>query len=226
MMIKINLIGTKVKPKPKAPAFRIYIFAGLLLVEIVVLFAWYKILSSELEDATKRTKDAQAKVENLKRIKEEWEKWQAEKADLERQAAVFETLKAEQAGPANMLEFLSYALTAVPENPMYVDEAKAQELVGWNPKWDPKRVWLRKIEEKQGILTIKGEAIDHEDVAEFYKRLETCEYFGNIEPGIQSRKVSEELKLKLVEFTATTTLQYAPPHRAQVEGGQVVMGQK
>jgi Tfp pilus assembly protein PilN len=225
MMIKVNLIGTKVKPKPKAPAFRFYIFVGLILVEIVVLFAWFKILSSELEDATKKAKDAMAKVENLKRLKEEWEKWQAEKADLDRQIGIFETLKAEQAGPANMLEFLSYALTQVPDNPMFVDEAKAQELVGWNPKWDTRRVWLTKLEEKQGILTIKGEAIDHEDVAEFYKRLETCEYFGKIEPGIQSRKFSEQLKLKLVDFSATTTLQYAPPRQAQGEGGQVV-GQK
>lgn len=210
-MIKINLIGTKVKPKAKGPGAQVYIFLGLFLLEAVLIFAWYQMQASEVEEMTKKAKDAQAKVEALKKVKAEWEQWQVEKADLERQAKVFESLRAGQLGPPMLLAYLSYILTRVPDTPENADEIKAQELAGWNPKWNSERVWLRRIEEKGGIATITGEAVDHEDVAEFYRRLESSDLLTGIEPGLQSRKVSPELGIRYVEFRFTATIQYPPP---------------
>lgn len=207
-MIRINLIGTKVKPRARAPGAQAYVFLALILLEAVVLFAWYQMLVSDLEATSKKAKDAVAKIEDLKKVKESWEQWQIEKADLDRQAQVFESLRAGQVGPSNMLQFLSYALTRVPDSPLFAEEIKAQELVGWNPKWDAGRLWLRRIEEKGGVLTIYGEAVDHEDVAEFYRRLESSGFFVDVEPGLQARKVSPELGIKFVEFTVTAGLRY------------------
>ncbi len=209
-MIRINLIGTKVKPRSRAPSAQLYIYLALFLVEGVILFLWHQMLVSDLAEATTKAKEAAAKVETLKKVKEDWEKWQTEKADLDRQAKVFETLRAGQVGPPALLEYLSYALTRVPDSPAFAEEVKAQELVGWNPKWDPSRVWLRRIEEKGGMLTIYGEAVDHEDVAEFYRRLDSSDFITHVEPGLQARKVSPELAIKFVDFTVTAGLSYRP----------------
>lgn len=215
-MIRINLIGQKAKPKPTASKGQLLVFVGLLLLEAAFLFVWHQKLSSELDAARKRTAEATAKLDELKRVKQAWEAWQAEKADLDRQTRVFESLRADQLGPPTMLQYLSYVLTKVPESPSAADEMKAQELVGWNPKWDPRRVWLKDINERNGVITIRGEALDHEDVAEFYRRLETSDFFHNVEPGLQSRKFNDALQLKMVEFTVTAQLDYrlgtaAPP---------------
>ena len=223
-MIRINLIGTKAKPKAKTPKLEMIVFGVMILAEVVFLFTWYQMLSSDLEVATKRTKEARAKIADLKKVKEAWERWQVEKADLDRQAKVFESLRAEQIGPPNMLQYLSYALTRLQDTPATTDEIKAQELVGWNPKWDPNRVWLTKLSEKQGMLTLKGEAVDHEDVAEFYRRLESCDYFQGIEPGLQLRKLSPELGIKYVEFTVSTGLKYTLPAAAPVAAAPAATG--
>lgn len=210
-MIRINLIGTKVKPKARAPSAQLYLYLALFVVEGVFLFVWHQMLVSDLDNATTKAREAIAKVETLKKVKESWEQWQVEKADLDRQARVFESLRAGQVGPPNMLQYLSYALSRTPDSPAFAEEIKAQELVGWNPRWDAGRLWLRRIEEKGGMLTLYGEAVDHEDVAEFYRRLDSSDFFVHVEPGLQVRKVSPELGIKLVDFTVTAGLVYRPP---------------
>lgn len=207
-MIRINLIGKRVRVKEKVWKGQIFIYIGLVVLESAFLVGWYLKLSSDLQEARKRVKDATAKIEELTRVKAAWEKWQAEKADIDRQAQIFEKLKADQLGPPAMLQFLSYALTKVPDIPENSDEIRVQELAGWNPRWDTKRLWLKRITEKEGEVTIEGEAIDHEDVAEFYRRLESSGYFSHIAPGLQARKVNQELNLKLVEFIGTARLNY------------------
>jgi hypothetical protein len=221
-MIRINLIGQKAKPKPTASRGQLLVFLALLLVEAGFLFVWHQKLSSELTDATKRSKDASAKIEELKKVKEAWEQWQAQKADLDRQAQVFETLQADQVGPPSVLQYIGYMLTKLPDTPSSADEMKAQELVGWNPKWDARRVWIRRYSEKSGVLTLNGEALDHEDVAEFYRRMESSDYFSHVEPGLQTRKVHVELGIKYVEFTVTAVLNYRVALETQGAPGETV----
>ncbi len=220
-MIRINLIGQRARIKPTVGKGQLVVFVALLVVEAVFLFVWHQKLSGDLTDAVKRSKEASAKIEELKRVKDAWEQWQTQKADLDRQAQVFESLRAEQSGPPNVLEYLGYMLTKVPDVPSSADEMKAQELVGWDPRWDPRRVWITRYLERSGVVTLSAQAIDHEDVAEFYRRLETSDYFTNVDPGTQVRLVNGQLDTKYVEFSVTAVLNYkvdleppAPPAEA------------
>lgn len=199
-MIRINLIGRKVKQKKSHGSYQVLIYLALLGAACVVLFLWHQSVNDELEGSKKRAREAAEKVENLMRVKQMWEAWQAEKADLDRQTAVFNALQADQIGPAMALQYLSYALTRLTDEAAQGEEAREQELAAWNPKWDPSRIWLRSIEIKNGVAEFKGEAIDHEDVAEFYRRLESSSLFKNIAPGTQRRRIHEELQIKFVEF--------------------------
>jgi Tfp pilus assembly protein PilN len=210
-MIRINLIGLKTKRAKavqKGGKAQLILFAVVLLAEVAFLFLWHQRLTAELEEAKKRTRDATAKIEDLKRVKVAWEAWQAEKADLEAQEQVFDRLRADQLGPPAMLEYVAYALTPLVETAVGSDEARAQELVGWNPKWDPRRVWVKSMREDAGKIVFQGEAVDHEDVAEFYRRLEASGFFLNVEPGSQTRKVHVDLGIKYVEFEVTMGLSY------------------
>mgnify|MGYP000905367613 FL=1 len=110
-MIRINLIGRKVKQKKSHGSYQVLIYLALLGVACVVLFLWHQSVNDELEGSKKRAREAAEKVENLMRVKQMWEAWQAEKADLDRQTAIFNALQADQIGPAMALQYLSYALT-------------------------------------------------------------------------------------------------------------------
>ncbi|MGI6682659.1 MAG: PilN domain-containing protein [Myxococcota bacterium] len=213
-MIRINLIGTKTKRAKGAAAgakkWELLIFLAVIVAEIVFLFLWQQRLDNELVEAKKRTRDATTKIEDLKRVKIAWENWQREKADIIAQEQVFERLRADQVGPPAMLEYLMYALTPLRDGPGSSDEVRAQELAGWNPKWDTRRVWLKTLKEDAGKLTLQGEAVDHEDVAEFYRRLESSGYFFDVEPGVQDRKVHSELEIKFVDFQVSMGLTYLP----------------
>lgn len=210
-MIRINLIGLKTKRAKQASKggrAQLFIFVAVILAEIAFLFLWHQRLTNELVDAKKRTSDANAKIEDLKRVKVAWEVWLAEKADIEAQELVFDRLRADQLGPPAMLEYVSYVLTPLADSSVAGDEARAQELVGWNPSWDPRRVWVRSVREEGGKLVFTGAAVDHEDVAEFYRRLESSGFFFNVEPGSQTRKVHPDLGNKYVEFEVSMGLSY------------------
>jgi type IV pilus assembly protein PilN len=221
-MIRINLIGVKTKARKSKPTAILLVFAILFVIEAAILFVWYQKLSSELGDASRRSHEAQAKVEELVKVKAAWEQWQAEKADIDRQTAVFETLRADQSGPPHFLLFLSYMLTKAQDTPANADELKSQEMAGWNPKWDARRIWFKSVDERGGIVSIKGSGVDHEDVAEFYRRLESCEFIHNVEPGIQLRQVHGELGIKFVEFATTASLSYRVPKEAPVAAADTV----
>jgi Tfp pilus assembly protein PilN len=213
-MIRINLIGLKTKAKSTTPKVPVFLFVGLLVAEAAFLFVWHQKLSSELDEAQRRTRDAQTKIDDLNRVRIAWEQWQAAKVDLDRQNEVFESLKADQKGPAALLQYFSYILTQIPDSPSHAEEIRAQELVGWNPRWNPRRVWIRALRETGGTgdaqrrLAIEGDAVDHQDVAEFYRRLETSGFFPTVEPGLQTRKFHQDMGLKFIDFNAQMTLSY------------------
>ena len=212
-MIRINLIGQRQKAAPKAgkgTRRQTMILLALFLAEGLFLFVWHQKLSSELAVARKRSKDAASKIEDLKRVKATWEQWLAEKADLDRQTEVFLSLRADQVGPAVLLQYLSYALTPLGETPAERDQAKAQELAGWNPKWDARRVWVQAIRQKGAELVLEGEALDHEDVAEFYRRLEASDFFLKVSPGNQVRKVHPDLGIRYIDFQVPSTITSQP----------------
>lgn len=207
-MIRINLIGRKVKQKKTGNRSQLLIYVALLAVVFGVMFLWHQQLTDELKSAKVKSVEAADKIEKLKRVKQAWELWQAEKADIDSQADVFAALQADQLGPSTALQYLSYTLTKIPDEVEYIDETKAQELAAWNPKWDTRRVWIKSVEIKGQDAKIEGEALDHQDVAEFYRRLESSDIFRNISPGPQRRKVHTDLDIKFVEFSVHATVSY------------------
>jgi len=219
-MIRINLIGGKVKRKKTAGGSQLLIYLLVIVSVFVGLFLFKQQQTDQLEAARRRAIEQTEKVDGLKRVQTAWQQWQADKAATDAQTAVFEALQADQVGPSMALQYLSYALRKLPDEPQYQEEAKAQELAGWNPKWDTRRVWLKSIEirnstERSGSrIEIKGEALDHEDVAEFYRRLEASDIFIGLESPSQRRKVHDELNIKYVDFSVGANVSFVATSNA------------
>jgi hypothetical protein len=126
------------------------------------------------------------------------------KATLNRQNIVFEELKYDKVGPSSMLLYLAYILTKKEDNVYNQEEIKAQEDIGWDMSWDPDRLWLTSFEENDKYVEIRGQALAHEDVAEFYTRLGSSVYFYDVQPHVQERR----FEIKYVDFTVTASLNY------------------
>jgi type IV pilus assembly protein PilN len=208
-MIKINLLPTRVKRKKKAPSRSLFYFIGILILEIAFFTVWWQKESQEYNDIANKNSLMNLKIQELTKVKQLSEEWESEKKLIEQQVTIFESLKYDKTGVPNMFLFLSYVLSKPEDIPANKDEIKALEMAGWDTKWDPRRVWIKKIEEKTKSVMIEGEAIDHEDVAEFYRRLETGAFFYGIEPGMQEKQLKSELSnLEFVSFKVNVSINY------------------
>ncbi len=103
---------------------------------------------------------------------------------------VLDKLKAGRQGPVRMLD----------------------ELAGLTPK----RVWLRKMDEKQGAVQFEGSAGTIDDVSVFLAALKKAQYFSA--PELKRTSARPEGKLKLVEFTITATVNYTPTVQVAASG--------
>lgn len=208
-MIKINLLAAREKKGASGGGRSVLLlFLVLLLAEGAGLYVWYDSVATRANAEKAKVKDLEAKVAELNKVKVKMEEREQNKATLAKQNIVFEELKYDKAGPANMLLFLTYVTTRKEDNVYNQEEIKAQEDAGWDMSWDPDRLWITFFEEKDKEVTIRGHAISHEDVAQFYTRLATSIYFYEVQPQIQERKFNTDLEVKYVEFHVEALLNY------------------
>jgi type IV pilus assembly protein PilN len=163
-MIRINLLAPERKSSkkkaastPSAPgAFQAYLIFGLFLVGAGALCGlgwWWKTMV--LNDLAQKTTAAEAKKKSLEAIEKQVQEFKAKKAELENKKAVLEKLKADQRAPVHMLDEISKAL--------------------------PDFVWLTKLTESGGAITLNGQAVSLSAVADFMTALQRSGYFPAME---------------------------------------------
>jgi Tfp pilus assembly protein PilN len=222
-MIRINLLPSREGRGKRQSGQRVLALLGLVvLIECFAAFLWWQSVEGDAAIELKKAGDAKARVEKLEKQKAVLEERETAKLELARQNVIFEKLKHEKSGPAEMLKFLSYVLTAKEDNLYNRDELKAQEAAGWSSGWDPDRLWVTELIEENGDLSLKGQAKSHEDVAEFYRRLESGIYFPLIDPVVQQVITDTEFKeTELVSFEAYSMLNYNPEGEMKMRRDEV-----
>lgn len=215
-MIRINLLPSRTGRRRRSSGKRfIAITAALALLEIGGLTLWGQTLELDAERAIQRANAAETEMKRLQDRKKELEGEEEKKNELVRQNLFFEQKKYEKTGPYEVLKFIAYTLTRKEDNLYNRDEIKAQEAAGWSPGWDADQVWIDRLEESAiepplKAYLIKGYARSHEDVAEFYRRLESGVYFVAVAPQSQEVKRDKDFAdLELVYFTATAYVYFA-----------------
>lgn len=207
-MIRINLLPVK-EVKKKKVRKEFFLLVGILIaLDVMVMMSWGGAAEEGLRLVRTRNKQLQEQVDSLKEAKKQIEEREQNKKLLEAQNFIFDKLKYDKIGPSNLLLYISYALTKPEDTAQNREEIKKRELIGWNVDWDADAVWLTHITEKEGMVRIKGEARNHEDVAEFLRRLEAGVFFYKPELIRQEKNFHLQLETHYVEFEIVADLNY------------------
>ena len=189
-MIRINLLPVRVSKKKEAGKNQL-IFLGLAVVfALVCNFWWARSRSDDLAARTAKVKRTKEDIAQLEKIIGEVKNIKAQQSAVKDKLAVLDKLKAGRQGPVRMLD----------------------ELAGLTPK----RVWLRKMDEKQGAVQFEGSAGTIDDVSVFLAALKKAQYFSA--PELKKTSAKPDGKLKLVEFTITATINYTPAVQVAASG--------
>jgi type IV pilus assembly protein PilN len=178
-MIRINLLPYREIAKKETQSRQIFILAGsfllfLLILGAVQLYFWRSISSLE--------EDVKVKEERLVVLNKtigEVEKFKKEKQILEKKLAVIDELEKNRSYPVRMLADIA---SQVPV----------------------KDVWLDKLSQNPGSLSIEGRGRDNFAIVRFMKNLEGSMYIQSVE--LVSSKQSELSGIKLQQFNLSCVL--------------------
>ncbi len=208
-MIRINLLPSEGTRRRRGGQSTLTIVMLLVIIEVLGLFTWYQGVEEQVGQQASAIRKAEESVKRLEKAKTRLEEREVEKVELSQQNLILETLKTAKTGPAKILKYISYALTRKEDNLYNREELTAQEAAGWASGWDPRNVWITKLTEEFGDVTILGLARSHEDVAEFYRRMETSIHFVGIDPVMQEVVKGQDFdEIELVAFEAVTLVNY------------------
>jgi type IV pilus assembly protein PilN len=197
-MIKINLlVEARAEKVPKAPLITFgtaglnnLILLGLLVAGLVYGgIKWYS-LNSQIETLNRDTQAAQREYERLKPIIAEVEAFKKRNAELKRKIEVIEALKAGQYGPVRIMDEVSKAL--------------------------PDLVWLNSLNLAGSLLTLRGQALNENAVANFITNLGSSPFFSEPTLGTMSQDEQGVFSFDLtVNFSRTPRESPVPAPRAQ-----------
>lgn len=187
-MIKINLISeapTAAVSKRKRPEFSLgakqgdIILVVVLAIAIAVSGTWWYLLKSKRADLKGLERQRTVERDELKPYIEKVEELEAKRALLKRKVDVINELKNKQRGPVRILDEISRAL--------------------------PDLVWLTQLTLTGNDLTLVGQAMDENAVANYYSNLDSSPFFEEPEVKNLARQGED------FAFTMSAVFTYEPP---------------
>lgn len=156
-MIRINLLPVKAAHRHDTAKNELLAMAGGIAVVLVILFFWNSSLEAQIQEAQQRIKTVAKEIEQLKQDVVRVEDFKKKAEVLSAKLKAIETLKAKKVGPAKMLDDLAKILT------------------------DEKKVWLTRLSESAGFLTLEGAAMEHENISDFQLAMEKrSKFFSDV----------------------------------------------
>ncbi|GEJ55637.1 PilN domain-containing protein [Anaeromyxobacter diazotrophicus] len=181
-MIRINLLPVRVSKKKEAGKNQLVFFALAIVFALICNFWWSRSRGDEMTAREEKVKRTKAEIAQLEKIIGEVTNIKAQQQAVKDKLAVLEKLKAGRQGPVRMLDELA-AIT-------------------------PKRLWLRKLDEKGGAITFDGSAGTIDDVSAFLAALKKSPFFSAVE--LKKTAAKRDGKFKLVDFTINAAVNYTP----------------
>jgi len=175
-MIRINLLPIRKEQQRESSRRQLILFAVVIALEVVALYPLYASKDGELSDINTEIVAKKAQVAKLKVEATAVGKLTLERDQLSAQLAVLDSLEAGRSGPVRILDNIQKILSS-PRNDL---ERLEFEKRGWNPRWDPSRLWFNEFQEATGAFSLSGGARTADDVAEFLQRLSSSVYFSKV----------------------------------------------
>ena len=192
-MVRINLLPARVSRKKQASKQQLLLFALVIVLGVAVNWIWASARAGELERREAQLKRTHDEIAQLDRIIGEVKNIKAQQQQLREKLDVLAQLKEGRTGPVRMLDELATVM--------------------------PKRLWLTKFDEKKGATKLAGSAATLDDVSELIGALKRSTYFRGIELEKTTAKV-EKSGLRLVDFSMSATVAYAPKSAAKAAASQ------
>jgi len=187
-MIKINLISeapSAAVARRKRPEFSLgakqgdIILVTLLAIAIAVSGTWWFLLKSKLSDLKAVERQRQIERDELKPFIDKVEELEAKRAKLKKKVDVINGLKQKQHGPVRIMDEVSRAL--------------------------PDLVWLTELKLTGNNLSLVGQAMDENAVANYYSNLDASPFFE--EPVVNNlARRGEDF-----QFALSAVFTYEPP---------------
>ena len=155
-MMRINLLPVKAARKNVSARQELLILVGVLGIVAAALFSWYAVTEAELSSVIEKIGALKAELETVQKEVARVQEFKSKAELLERKLKVIDELKKKKIGPARMLDELATILT------------------------DAKKVWLVRLDEKDGTLTLEGGAMEQANISDFQIALGKSKLFLNI----------------------------------------------
>jgi len=220
-MIRINLLPVREAEKKKSGKQILVLGLVLVLALVAVLFFIQSEADNDLAAARQRNADIKKDIEKLKKKTSAVADLQRQQAELEQQKAVLDGLIEGQTGPVKMLDELSRMVTPI-EDPKLKLEVQQR---GWNPDWDPRRLWIDGFVEGERAVKVQGHARTNEDLAEFLTRLGSSRHFVEIKLNVsETVQMTNSDDSKMVKFDLNALVIYGPADVKRLAAGELGQG--
>ena len=177
-MIRINLLPFRAARKKENIRRQISVFAlSVVFLALLMGFVFLNLsrtLAALETDMSSKKKELATYAETTKKI----ELLKKKIAEVRAKLNVIKELESKKTGPVLLLDELSMAV----------------------PK---EKLWLTDLNEKRGILTLKGTAMDNDTVALFMTNLENATHIVSVDLQTAKLKSLPKYKLNVVNFVLT-----------------------
>lgn len=211
-MIRINLLPVKAAKRREQGQRQLLIGTVVFSLALagVIIFN-----SAEASKIDAQQQENQATSQAIARLKAEigdYDLVKHQRDELIRQRDAIKRLEANRSGPVYLMRELSDILTKGKgptfNKEQYEESLKRDPNAGFNPNWDPKRLWLLSYEERAQTVHIRGAAKSDEDVAEFLKRLKISAFFSNVYWQQTQPHFDTKLNVSYVTFDVSCKVNY------------------
>lgn len=219
-MIRINLLPVKKDRRRETARNQILIGVLALAVEIAICAVLYMGVTNKVDAKRNLNQLEQAEVDSLKKEVAKHPQILSRIKDLEKKEEAINKLLAARTGPVYVMLELSNIISK--GGRPHLDHDKYQELIrkdpasGFDESWDFRRIWIESFEEKSRVVTLEGQALTHEDVAEFLRRINLSDFFVSSElistelalPSIKREGFNKDKTEPVVHFKISATVRY------------------
>jgi Tfp pilus assembly protein PilN len=211
-MIRINLLREKkAKRAPKGQNAIAVGFGAIAAAAVLVFFFVHQPLVAELDEVNGANDRVKRSNEEMAEATKDFDVVNQQYLALLEQEAAIARLSNARAVPAWFLRELASIMTKGHQptmSPEMAERVKTDPNRQWNLGWDPKRVWINTIEEKDGEFALTGGAQSDTDVTQLALRLQASVFFQGVVPQGGSSDKDAKSKVTYYRFQVTGKVVY------------------
>ena len=177
-MIKVNLLPFRAARRKENIRRQVVLALLSLCFALVVLMYYHINLNGQIATAEAKIKTTQRDLNKYQKITRDIANIKQRLQVLNQKRAVISSLEAGRKEPVLLLETMTKVIV-------------------------PKRMWFTFLNDKNNVVTIKGNALDNKTVADFMTRLEKTGLFTsvNLKTLTQQKLAQQDITLKSFEIT-------------------------